>query len=226
MADYGYQQKKANYSAKKGEPKPTVTNPRTARARITGVNASYKDLSNVCRNVRRKATDDAIEFLQLAAEKKKAIWYGRHSTGKGHRKELGGKIGGFPIKSVKIVLGVIENALANANRLGLGQTRVAHILANKQDTFPRMSPKGRRIRHDYETAIVEVVLEESQEKVADVKKEKKDVAKKTDAPKKIEATSTGIKAVDAPKAVEAKKVEEKKNVPATVPQNAAVPQKV
>jgi len=196
MADYGYQQKKANYSAKKGEPKPTVVNPRTARARITGVNASYKDLSNVCRNVRRRATDDAIEFLQLAAEKKKAIWYGRHSTGKGHRKELGGKIGGFPIKSVKIVLGVIENALANAARLGLGQTRVAHILANKQDTFPRMSPKGRRIRHDYETAIVEVVLEESQEKVADAKKEAKK-EKKADAPK-----NTGIKAVNAPKAVE------------------------
>ena len=200
MADYGYQQKKRKYSSRKGEAIPAVAQIRTARARITGVNASYKDLANVCRNVRRKATDDAIEFLQLAAEKKKAIWYGRHSTRKGHRKELGGKIGGFPIKSVKIVLGVIENALANANRLGLGATRVAHILANKQDTFPRMSPKGRRIRHDYETAIVEVVLEESQEK-ADTKKEVKK-AKKAEAPK-----NTGIKAANVPKAVE--KTEEK-----------------
>jgi len=198
MADYGYQQKKRKYSSRKGEAIPAVAQIRTARARITGVNASYKDLANVCRNVRRKATDDAIEFLQLAAEKKKAIWYGRHSTGKGHRKELGGKIGGFPIKSVKIVLGVIENALANANRLGLGATRVAHILANKQDTFPRMSPKGRRIRHDYETAIVEVVLEESQEK-ADT--QKKDTAKKAGAQKKVDAP----KEVEVPKQAEGQK---------------------
>lgn len=192
MADYGYQPKKKSYAKDAKAP----VQPKTARARITGVNASYKDLGAVCRNVRRKPTDDAIEFLELAAVKKKAIWFARHATGRGHRKELGGRIGGFPIKSVKIVLGVIENALANANRLGLGPTRVAHVLANKQDTYPRMSPKGRRIVHNYETAMVEVVLEEMQETAGS---KKTAVERKGGAAKKPEAKSTGIKAVDAPK---------------------------
>lgn len=195
MAGYGYQQKKdASIRIQRTASAASSVQPKTARARVTGANASYKDLAEVCRSVRRKATDDAIEFLQLAAEKKKAIRFARHHSGKGHRRELGGKAGGWPIKSAKIVLGVLQNALANANRLGLGSTRVAHILANKQHTYPRMSPKGRRVRHDYETALVEVVLEEIQEK--------QDAGKKEEATKKVEAPKTPAppKTTDVPKA--------------------------
>ncbi len=136
---------------------------RVARARLRGMNASYKDLCEVCRSVRGKDTDYALEFLGLASEGKRAIYFARHNSGKGHRRELGGRTGGWPVKSAGLVLGVVGSAAANAGKLGLGPTRVAHIIANKQDTLPRMSPKGRRIRHDYETAFVEVVLEEKQE---------------------------------------------------------------
>jgi ribosomal protein uL22 len=168
---------------------------RTARARITGANASYKDLCEVCRNVRGKPTQDALEFLELAAVKEKAIYFARHNKGKGHRRELGGKKGGFPIKSVKIVLGVLKNAQANADKLALGATRIAHIIANKQDVYPRMSPKGRRIVHNYETAFVEIVLEEMQEQTKkadnDVKKKMREKKareeKRADAVKNVEA---------------------------------------
>jgi len=156
---------------------------RTARARISRVNCSWKDLSEVCRNVRGKDTDAALEFLGNAAEGEQAILFLRHCKSKGHRRELGGKQGGFPVKSCKAVLGVVESANANANRLGLGATRIAHIMANKQATYPRMSPKGRRIRHDYEVAFLEVVLEEKQQKIA---AEKKAEAKKADVPKVAE----------------------------------------
>jgi len=200
---------------------------RTARARLTGINASYKDLCEVCRNVRGKDTDYALEFLEQAAVGEKAIYFARHAKRKGHRRELGGRKGGWPIKSVKFVLGVVQSAAANANKLGLGNTKVAHIIANKQDTFPRMSPKGRRIMHNYETAFVEVVLEESQKKAEAKKKvgaseakkaevKKSDVAKpveakKTEAPKKVEpAKPVEVKAADAPRASEPKKAEEKK----------------
>jgi ribosomal protein uL22 len=183
---------------------------RTARARITGINASYKDLCEVCRNVRGKDTDYALEFLEQAAVGEKAIYFASHNKGKGHRRELGGRKGGWPIKSVKFVLGVVQSAAANATKLGLGNTKVAHIIANKQDTFPRMSPKGRRIMHNYETAFVEVVLEEAQKKSDEKKKgaKKSENAKPGEA-KKIEATKSAeakkeMKASEPKKAVETK----------------------
>jgi ribosomal protein uL22 len=156
---------------------------RTARARISRVNCSWKDLSEVCRNVRGKDTDYAHDFLVRAADGEQAILFLRHCKSKGHRSELGGKQGGFPVKSCKAVLNVVESAIANAAKLGLGDTRITHIMANKHATYPRMSPKGRRIRHDYEVAFIEVVLEEKQQKAASVKK----AEKKVEAPKKVEA---------------------------------------
>ena len=166
---------------------------RIARARISRVNCSFKDLCEVCRNVRNKDTDFALEFLGKAAEGKQAIYFARHNKKKGHRRELGGKKGGFPVKSCRAVLGVVENADANAIKLGLGATKIVHIAANKHATYPRMSPKGRRIRHDYEVAFIEVVLEEKQQKI-----EKKEAAKKADVPKKTE-----VQAAVPPKKVDA-----------------------
>jgi ribosomal protein uL22 len=160
MARYGYQPRKKPFAAGAAAP----AQPRVARARLMGVNASYKDLVNVCANIRGWQADDALDFLSKAARKERAILFTSHNSGKGHRRELGGKKGGWPVKSVKIVMGVLENAMANAAKNGLGQTRIAHIAANKQNTYPRLSPKGRRIRHDLETAFVEIVLEETQQK--------------------------------------------------------------
>ncbi len=180
---------------------------RIARARISRVNCSFKDLCEVCRNVRGKDTDFALEFLGNAAEGKQAIYFARHNKKKGHRRELGGKKGGFPVKSCRAVLGVVESADANAIKLGLGATKIVHIAANKHATYPRMSPKGRRIRHDYEVAFIEVVLEEKQQKI-----EKKDAA-----PKKVEAKKT-----DVPKA--AVKADMKAAVKTEV--KAAAPQKI
>ncbi|MCX6771601.1 MAG: 50S ribosomal protein L22 [Candidatus Micrarchaeota archaeon] len=173
---------------------------RTARARISRVNCSWKDLSEVCRNVRYRDTDYALDFLARAAEGEQAILFLRHCKKKGHRRELGGKKGGFPVKSCRAVLGVVESADANAIKLGLGATKIVHIAANKHATYPRMSPKGRRIRHDYEVAFIEVVLEEKQQRI-------EKAGKKADAPKKEE-----VKKADVPK-VEAKKTEVKAEVP-------------
>jgi ribosomal protein uL22 len=164
---------------------------RIARARISRVNCSWKDLSEVCRNVRGKDTDYAIDFLTRASEGEQAILFLRHAKSKGHRSELGGKQGGFPVKSCKAVLGVVGSANANANKLGLGATKIVHIIANKHATYPRMSPKGRRIRHDYEVAFIEVVLEEKQQKIA--------AEKKADAPK-AEAKKAGSAKSDSPRA--------------------------
>ncbi|MEM4555016.1 MAG: 50S ribosomal protein L22 [Candidatus Anstonellaceae archaeon] len=157
-------------------------NAKFARAVARGLNASYKDLCNVCSSVRGLPTEEALEFLELAAEGKVPIPYPKFNHGKGHRKELGGKKGGWPVKSAKLVLQVVQNAAANASKLGLGATKVVHIMANKQHIYPRLSPKGRRIRQDYETAFVEVVLEEIQQPTAAVQPE----AKQTPAEQKAQ----------------------------------------
>ncbi|MCX8197166.1 MAG: 50S ribosomal protein L22 [Candidatus Micrarchaeota archaeon] len=158
-------------------------NVKAAFARVSGVNASYKDLCNVCSNVRGWETEEAIAFLQKAAEGKVPILYRKFNHGKGHRKELGGRKGGWPVKSARIVLELVQNAHANASKLGLGATKIAHIMANKQHIYPRLSPKGRRIRQDYETAFVEVVLEEIQEKAAQPKRQQKEPKIKSNAAK-------------------------------------------
>ena len=196
-ATYAYQQKTAK---------------RTARASLRGINASFKDLCEVCRSVRGKDTDYAIDFLEQAAVGEKAIYFARHNKGKGHRRELGGRKGGWPVKSVKFVLGVVKSAAANATKLSLGQTKVAHIIANKVDMYPRMSPKGRRIRQDFETAFIEVVLEESQEKVEAKKKDsKKEAAAKPVEAKKAETASdikkSEMSSTDTKRPVEGKKLE-------------------
>ena len=198
------------------------TDKRTARAKLTGVNASFKDLGEVCRAVRYKPTEDAIEYLTNAADKLQAIPMRRHGKGRGHVRQLGGQQGGWPVKSAKIVLGVVKSALANANKLGIGSTKIVHITANKEHTFPRMSPKGRRIRHDYETAFVEVVLEEWQPTVNEGKGAKKDAKEKKAPSATSQAKSTGVKAavqaVPAEKKPEAAKPAEAKAAPVAAKQ--------
>jgi len=130
------------------------------RAYVQGVNASFKDLCAVCDSVRGRNAQSAIEFLAAAAKGEKAIGYHTHNAGMGHRKELGGLKGGYPKKSAAIILKLIESAYANASLKGFTNVKVKHISANKQNCLPRMSPKGKRMRMDYETANAQVVLEE------------------------------------------------------------------
>jgi ribosomal protein uL22 len=177
-----------------------------AKASKRGVDASYKDLCEVCSNVRGMDAQSALAFLELAAKKEVAIRFYRHNAGMGHRKQLGGAKGGWPVKSVKIVKEVLENAIANGK--SLASPYVAHIQANKQDILPRMSPKGRRMRMDYETAFVEIVLLErpGAKKGADEKKAKPE-KKETKTEMKIEKDKV---VVSEKKSEEEKETEQKK----------------
>lgn len=67
-----------------------------AAARIEGVNASYKDLSEVCGRIRNKKTDWALEFLEKASDGDIPVLFKRHNRNLGHRRELGGRKGRFP----------------------------------------------------------------------------------------------------------------------------------
>jgi large subunit ribosomal protein L22 len=186
-----------------------------ARARLEGVNASYKDLAQVCGSIRKKKADWAVDFLEQAAEMQKAIPYKGHNKRLGHRRELGGRKGRYPEKAVKIVLKVLKSAIANGKTLGLGEEyTVIAASANKKAMYPRVAAKGRWARSFLETSRVEIVLQGSEVpkgvEVTPPKKDAKPEAKK-EAPKKEEKKAEPKK--EEPKKEENPKAEPKKEEP-------------
>ena len=186
---------------------------RAAKARVDGVNASYKDLANVCANIRGRNAEKALEFLKEASEGERPIRLYKFHKHRGHVGRLGGIKGGWPVKSCKIVRDVLVNAMASAKSKGFGPCKVAHVMANKQLVYGRMSAKGRRTRQDLETSFVELVLHEIKTPAGqEAKKTEKKVDEKTKmATKKIEEKlAVDAKKVEEKIAVQTKKVDEKK----------------
>ncbi|MFH2106986.1 MAG: 50S ribosomal protein L22 [Candidatus Micrarchaeota archaeon] len=127
-------------------------------ARIEGVDASYKDLTEVCGRIRNKKISVALDLLQKASNMEIPILYKRHSKRLGHRRELGGQKGRYPQKSAKIVLKVLKSAIANGNLKGFDEMVIAHVAANKKIVYPRLASKGRQSRSNFELSRVEIVL--------------------------------------------------------------------
>jgi ribosomal protein uL22 len=191
-----------------------------ARAQLSDVDASFKDLGQVCANIMGKSADKAEALLSKASRGEFPIHYKKHAKKCGHRSEIGGKRGRYPKKSAKIVLGVLKNAVANANAKGLlGDLEVVHASANKLRSFPRVAPRGRWRRNDYVTSRVEIVLEEIAEAKPEVKEKKKKALEakiadkrkaREEAKKELEEqmkAEEGEEASAAPKSDEEKKVE-------------------
>ena len=109
------------------------------RAQGHDLNAAYKDLTQVCRAIRGQHPDKAKKILEEAIALKTAIPYSKFNTGMGHRSELGGKKGRYPKKECKMILALLENAVANAEHAGLSKENmfVKHAAAYKQNVFPR-----------------------------------------------------------------------------------------
>lgn len=134
-----------------------------ALARVEGVNASYKDLSEVCGRIRNKKSDWALSFLEKAAEGEVPVLFKRHNKNLGHRRELGGHKGRYPKKAAHMVLKALKTAIANGKVRGLGDVyTIVAISANKKDVYPRMAPKGRTARSFLETSRIEIILRGSE----------------------------------------------------------------
>ena len=167
-----------------------------ASARLEGVNASYKDLSEVCGRIKGKEAAWALEFLEKASKGEIAVLYKKHNPRMGHRRELGGKKGRYPKKAAMIVLKALKSAVYNGMTKGLGEKyKIIAASANKKDSYPRVASKGGWMRSDYETARVEIVV------------------------KGLETIPKGVE-VKAPKKPEEKKPEEKKEAPKEKPKEA------
>jgi len=110
-----------------------------ARSQAYDVDVSYKDLGNVLRAIKWKSIKEAEKVLEDCISKKKAVFYGKNNTGVGHRSELGGRKGRYPIKAAKIAMVLLKNAEANANYKGLNldDLVVSQAAAYKQNVIQR-----------------------------------------------------------------------------------------
>ncbi len=141
-------------------------------AGVKDINASFKDLCNVCDSIRYKSVASATLMLEQVEAGKLAILYRRHNRYMGDRHELGGKKGRWPKKCAGLVRKVLVNATANARNMGEepDDMIVVHAAANKTTTVPRRPPKGIRYvrtggygyvptrRSDMELAKIEIGL--------------------------------------------------------------------
>ncbi|MBI5047153.1 hypothetical protein HZC07_05505 [Candidatus Micrarchaeota archaeon] len=187
-----------------------------ASARVEDANASYKDLAEVCGSIRNKKSNWAVSFLEKAATGEYAVLFKRHNKRLGHRRELGGQKGRYPMKAASVILKVLNSALANGKVKGMGDDYlVVAASANKKQVFPRLASKGRWARSNIETSRVEILLKPSSEipkgvtvtppKKSDSKSEKS-INEKKETP--VEAKKTEHKAHEAKKEVHESKKHE------------------
>ncbi|VVC02985.1 50S ribosomal protein L22 [Candidatus Bilamarchaeum dharawalense] len=182
-----------------------------AKARLEGVNASYKELAEVCGRIRNKKTDWAVDFLQQVAEGEIPVLFKRHNKNMGHRHELGGQKGRYPQKAAKFVLKTLQSAIANGKTLGLGDIyTILSASANKKEIYPRMASKGRQARSFLETARIEIVLKGDEiPKGVSVTPPKKSEAKSVEV--KTETKPAVEKKEDKPEVTTPKKEEPKQH---------------
>ncbi|MBN2478182.1 50S ribosomal protein L22 [Candidatus Micrarchaeota archaeon] len=166
-----------------------------AKARLEGVDASFKDLCEVCGRVRGLRTETAVSLLEKFSTGELPVLYKSHNKRLGHRREIGGKKGRYPEKSAKIVLKLLKSAIANAEVKGLlGPFIIEHASANKKHTYPRLASKGRRARSDYETSRVEIIIKELESK-SKKQAEKPKETKKAEAKKEEKKPETKTKEI-------------------------------
>ncbi|MDT7875665.1 50S ribosomal protein L22 [Sulfolobus sp. SCGC AB-777_L09] len=151
---------------------------RSAKAVIRNVDASLRDLYNVCKAIRGMKLKEAKDFLNRVLEEKEALPFWRHSHGASHRSNISPKwkvkSGRYPKKAIKYVIKVLESAENNASNKGLDldNVRIIHIAAHKGVTLKRYMPRafGRATRKFKYTSNIEVVLGEVEEEETEEKK--------------------------------------------------------
>ncbi len=201
-----------------------------AYAQEYSLNVSYKNLTQVCKNIKGLPVAKALDFLNKAEKMETAVLFSTYNKKMGHRKELGGRKGRYPVKAIGMVKKVLLNAVNNARVLQIDEESlvVAHAAANKQKIYSRLAPKGKRMKANYETAKLEIALKGDVKKIAEVSlpekkklKEKKpetkvkeveEVKPKTEKVevKKKEVKVEEVKKEEKPKTEKKEEVKEKK----------------
>ena len=123
---------------------------------------SPKDSREICRMLRGKKVNVAIQMLEEVIDLKRPVPFGRYNSGVAHKPGVGP--GRYPKKSAKAILAVLESATHNAEYKGLDadNMKVKVIAASLGRTIPGYMPRahGRSTQWNHQSVNIEVILEE------------------------------------------------------------------
>jgi len=136
-----------------------------ARAMGRELRVSPKDAAEVCRQIRGKPLEKALDYLERVIEGKQAVPYKRYYRKLAHQKSLQGwHSGRYPVKACEAIIEVLENARNNAKYKGLDEDSlfVRHISVRKGFTIRgfRHRARGRVVEFNTPTTNIEVWLGE------------------------------------------------------------------
>jgi large subunit ribosomal protein L22 len=95
---------------------------RVARARGRNLLISTKQSVEVCRAIKGMRAEHAILFLKEVIEQKRAIPFKRYRRDVSHRPGIGA--GRYPKKACEFIIKVLQNAIANAQQLGMDKSKL------------------------------------------------------------------------------------------------------
>ena len=100
----------------------------------------YKNTYETARAVKGMTLKKAEDYLKDVLAQRRCVPFLRYYGGigrTGQAKEFGKSLGRWPVKSVRTVLGLLQNLKANANVKGLKDVTINHVQVNR-------AAKGRR----------------------------------------------------------------------------------
>ncbi len=138
---------------------------RTAIASGRNMRVSPKHCREVCKEIRGKNLDKAIELLEAVVEEKAWIPYKRHYKKRGHHPGMKKwAAGGHPVKASNYILKILKNAESNADNKGLDidRLKVIHAVTHRGRIYKKFVERafGRSTAYFEQSSHVEIVVEE------------------------------------------------------------------
>jgi len=138
---------------------------KTAKAMLRERPMSLKHSKAIAREIKGMTATAAIEYLEAVVAGERSVPFRQHNSGVGHRKDIDGwDAGRYPEKASKEFIGLLENAINNADQQGFdGETMVIeHVAAHKVGEQLGRKPRamGRATAWNTPEVDVELVLAE------------------------------------------------------------------
>ncbi|KAG5356476.1 60S ribosomal protein [Yarrowia sp. C11] len=149
---------------------------KTASARGAYLRTSFKNTYEVAGAIRGWNLQKALAYLDQVTDHKRAIPFRKHAgsigrTGQG--KEFGVTKARWPVKSIKFVQDLLQNAQANAETKGLDKETlvISHIQVNQAPKQRRRTYRahGRINAYQSSPSHIELILSEPAEEIAKAK---------------------------------------------------------
>lgn len=134
----------------------------TARALLMDADISPKHAVELCRVLRHKSLDSAVDFLDQVIQLKRPVAFRRYVKQVTHKHGVGP--GRYPVKTARVVKRLLEEARHNAEYKGLDTDNlvIRVIASHKGQPFHSQRPRahGASEQWNRERVHIEVILEE------------------------------------------------------------------